>query len=52
MLLLSSTILKKVDTVRDLGVKLDYKMTMVEHIDTILNKAYNQLGFENRVCNT
>ncbi|CAF4755691.1 unnamed protein product [Pieris macdunnoughi] len=40
---------KEVDCVRDLGIWLDYKMTYNNHIDTIVDKAYKQLGVVRRV---
>lgn len=36
--------------IRDLGVYLDHKLTMVPHIDTMLDKAYKNLGFIMRIC--
>lgn len=47
---LNNVAINKVNSVRDLGVRLDSKMMLVEHIDTIVDKAYKQLGFIKRVC--
>lgn len=45
----NNVMIKKVTSVRDLGIKLDSKMTFNEHIDMITNKSYKQLGFVKRV---
>lgn len=42
--------LQRVQLIRDLGVLLDSKMLMSDHIDNIINKAYKNLGFVMRVC--
>ncbi|CAG5013916.1 unnamed protein product [Parnassius apollo] len=43
--------IKSVSSVRDLGIRLDSKLTFNEHIDSIVDKAYKQIGFVKRVCN-
>lgn len=43
--LLSSQLLTKVDSLRDLGVQLDCKLHLDEHINKIVNKAYKMYGF-------
>lgn len=40
----------KVNVIRDLGVLLDSKLTMSEHVDYITDKAYKNLGFVIRTC--
>lgn len=40
----------RVDVVRDLGVILDSKMTMRNHVDSIVNRSYRSLGFVMRTC--
>lgn len=42
--------IEKVSAVRDLGVILDSKLTMAEHVDFITDKAYKNLGFVIRTC--
>lgn len=42
--------IEKVSVIRDLGVTLDSKLSMAEHIDVITNKAYRNLGFVIRTC--
>jgi hypothetical protein len=42
--------LNRVDKIRDLGVIIDNKLTFHDHIDTIVQRAYKQLGFLLRVC--
>ncbi|KAJ0169577.1 hypothetical protein K1T71_013710 [Dendrolimus kikuchii] len=46
----SGTPIKRVRYVRDLGVYFDDKMTMSNHIDIIVNKAFKNLGFVLRIC--
>lgn len=41
--------LEKVTTIRDLGVILDTKLTLDLHVDLILKKAYQMLGFIMRI---
>lgn len=41
---------EKVNKVRDLGVILDSKLTMTDHIEAIVDKAYKNLGFVLRTC--
>lgn len=43
-------ILKEADTVRDLGVTLDCTLRLNTHIDTIVRKAFKNLGFVLRNC--
>ncbi|CAH2105396.1 unnamed protein product [Euphydryas editha] len=44
--------IQKVNSVRDLGIQLDHKLLMTEHIEFITDKAYKQLGYIKRVCKT
>jgi hypothetical protein len=46
----NGVVVQRVDVVRDLGVTLDAKMTMRNHVDLIVNKAYRNLGFVIRTC--
>lgn len=48
---LNNTPIEKVNVVRDLGVILDNKLTMSDHVDYISDKAYKNLGFVIRTCN-
>lgn len=41
--------IEKVNSVRDLGVLLDHKLTFSTHIEYIINRAYKNLGFIMRV---
>ena len=41
---LFNTVLRQVNTVRDLGVVLDTKLNMTKHIDTVISKARATLG--------
>lgn len=47
---IQNTPIERVHLVRDLGVYLDSKLNMIEHIDIITNKAYKSLGFVMRTC--
>lgn len=47
---LNGITLKKVDTIRDLGVQLDSKLSFINHYDTIVAKANKMLGFVKRTC--
>lgn len=40
----------KVDSIKDLGVTIDEKLSFSEHVDKIVGKAYKSLGFILRVC--
>lgn len=42
--------IERVNSVRDLGIILDSKFLLSEHIDHIANKAYRNLGFVLRSC--
>ncbi|CAH2102508.1 unnamed protein product [Euphydryas editha] len=42
--------LKKVATIRDLGVQLDRKLSFVNHFDIIVAKALKMVGFVKRAC--
>ncbi|CAF4921640.1 unnamed protein product [Pieris macdunnoughi] len=42
---LNNTVLKRMDTVRDLGVNLDAELTFRNHIQNVCKKAYRSLGF-------
>lgn len=46
----NGVVVERVEVVRDLGVLLDAKMTMTDHIDYIINRAYRNLGFIIRTC--
>lgn len=46
---INNVLIKKVASVRDLGIALDSKMTLSAHVDAIADKAYKQLGFIKRV---
>jgi hypothetical protein len=46
--MLNNTILQRVESIRDLGVIMDTKMTFVEHIDVIVGRAFANLGFVRR----
>ncbi|KAG7295266.1 hypothetical protein JYU34_022268 [Plutella xylostella] len=46
----NDTIIERVSSVRDLGIILDSKFLLSEHIDHISNKAYRNLGFVIRSC--
>lgn len=46
---INNVVINKLNSVRDLGVKVDSKLTFSEHIDSITNKAYKNLGFIFRV---
>lgn len=46
---LNDEILKKVTTIKDLGVKMDCKLLFDQHIDYIVNRASKALGFVIRV---
>lgn len=41
--------LKEVCNVKDLGITLDSKLLMADHIENTINKAYKQLGYIKRV---
>ncbi|CAH2109339.1 unnamed protein product [Euphydryas editha] len=43
--LISGSLLNVVDTIKDLGVIIDRKLTFIPHIDTIIKKASKSLGF-------
>lgn len=47
---LNNEIITKTNTVKDLGVILDKKLTFSEHIESITDKAYRNLGFVIRTC--
>lgn len=42
--------LERVSLIRDLGVYLDTKFSLIQHIDMICTKAYKTLGFIMRTC--
>ncbi|RVE44642.1 hypothetical protein evm_010728 [Chilo suppressalis] len=42
--------LSQVKAICDLGVILDEKLTFVNHVDDIINKAWRMLGFLKRIC--
>lgn len=41
--------LPRVNTIRDLGILMDSNLTYNSHIDSIVNRAFRNLGFINRV---
>lgn len=43
-------LINKVDTIRDLGVTFDKKLTFVPHVDNIVKSASKMLGFVLRTC--
>lgn len=47
---IDSTIISRVNEIRDLGVLLDEKLTFNSHIARIVSKAYSMLGFIKRIC--
>ena len=47
---INGTAISKADAVRDLGVLLDSKLSFVQHIESITDKAYKNLGFVLRTC--
>ncbi|KAG7298081.1 hypothetical protein JYU34_018851 [Plutella xylostella] len=47
---LNNNKLTKISSVRDLGVILDAKLTFSAHIESIVNRAYRNLGFVIRTC--
>lgn len=47
---LKGEVLTRVDTIKDLGILLDSKLTYNAHINFIYNKALKMLGFLFRVC--
>lgn len=47
---INSERIDEVDTIRDLGVLFDEKLTFVPHIDNVINKASKMLGFILRAC--
>ena len=42
--------LQKVETIRDLGVHLDSRLTFIHHIDNITARAARMSGFIKRIC--
>lgn len=44
--------IKELDSIRDLGILYDKKLTFVPHINNIIKKASNVLGFVIRKCKT
>jgi hypothetical protein len=46
---LSGSTLDRVETITDLGVVLDTKLTFSSHVDAIVNKASKRLGFIKRI---
>jgi hypothetical protein len=49
---LSNCALERVDTISDLGVILDSKLTSTPHIDATVNKASKKLGFIKGIVKT
>lgn len=47
---INNTLIERVNTIRDLGVILDNKLTMTSHLDAMVSKAYRNLGFVKRTC--
>lgn len=46
---INNILLNRVNTVKDLGVLIDSKLSFSDHIDAITNKAFKSLGFIMRV---
>lgn len=42
--------LERVHKIKDLGVTFDEKINFLNHIETIISKAYSLLGFMKRIC--
>lgn len=42
--------LKRVESIRDLGVLMDKELTFSKHIQNIISKSYSMLGFVMRIC--
>lgn len=47
---IDGTVLQEVDQIRDLGVLIDSKLCFTAHIDKIVSKASQMLGFLKRSC--
>lgn len=47
---LNNVVIERVDVVKDLGILLDSKLLFNQHIDMIAEKAYKNLGFVLRSC--
>jgi hypothetical protein len=45
---LGQQLIERCIKIRDLGVILDFKLTFIEHFNTIINKAFSMLGFVKR----
>jgi hypothetical protein len=48
--MLDGRVLERVDSIRDLGVIIDSKMTFTDHIDVIIGRASATLGFIRRLA--
>lgn len=46
----NNTVIERVHIVKDLGITLDSKMLMNNHVDDIVNRSYRNLGFVMRTC--
>lgn len=46
----NGVVVERTELVRDLGILLDSKMTMTNHIDYVTNRAFRSLGFCMRTC--
>lgn len=46
----NNTNIQRAELVRDLGVYLDAKLTMIDHIDNVTGRAFRNLGFVIRSC--
>lgn len=47
---INETQLQRVESIRDLGVLLDSKLSFSDHVDNIIKRAYRNLGFVMRTC--
>lgn len=47
---INGIIIKEVENFKDLGVVFDHKLNFSLHVERIVNKAYQQLGFIIRTC--
>lgn len=47
---IGSEVIHEVSSIRDLGVKIDSKLKLTDHINVIVSKAWRLLGFLKRMC--
>ena len=48
--IISGKIIERTDTVKDLGVQFDKRLTFSDHLDTIIQTSFKILGFIVRTC--